>query len=143
PTCNSWMADTVRMSSTSQLSPETAALRRSLDALARRGIRRMRQWRFRQAVRDALAWSPVALAAVPLGALAGQVAAVLAGRVAAPLPSGWLAALSFAGVPLFIALLVAWDAIRFRPLRAAALALHDENGNTGERLVTADEFIAS
>ena len=80
----------------------------------------------------------------PLWLAAGPAVALLARLAGAPAPH-WtsLAALTLAGPVTYIAARVLWSYLRFRPERAAALALYDHHLATQDRLVTADAFLAS
>lgn len=117
--------------------PDDAMLPARLDALAVAGRRRLQHWRWRLALREAARPALWGLPVFPLAFLLARLAGT-------PLPGpGLLAGLSLFGPLLYVGGRVAWSVLRYRPARATALALHDANGQTQNRLVTADEFLAT
>ena len=119
------------------LSSRQAELLIKLDTVAQQGGQRLKQRRFHLALREAARWAPLWLTA-------GPAVALLARLAGGPAPNGAsLAALTLAGPVTYIAVRVLWSYLRFRPERAAALALYDRHLATQDRLVTADAFLAS
>lgn len=114
-------------------------LRSELDRLARSGRGCLLRWRVRVALREAGLWAPVALVAGPILWLL----LVLAGAL--PANPGWVvpAAFAIAGPPVYILARALFTRLTFSPSRSVALSLHDRNLASKDRLVTADEFLAS
>ena len=118
-------------------------LQQQLDSLASRAHRSLSKWAFardlRLTMRDALVW----LLAVPVILLGVQLVALLSGRGPLPLPLwGWLA-LALAGPIAFVAARMT-SLGKLRQLdRRACLGAYDLQLDTKDRLVTADQFIAS
>lgn len=130
--------DAPPISATAAPPPDRAQLRVQLDTLATSGAASLRHWRLRLALREAVRWLPLALAVGPLALIFARVFA------GAPAPRPGLAALAVwcaVGLAFYLVLHVAWTMVRYRPVRATALALHDRVRGTKDRLVTADEFL--
>lgn len=118
-------------------------LRQQLDALSDRARRFLGKWAFtrdlRLTMRDALLW----LLAAPLALFAVQVVLLLAGRAPLPLPVWAWVLLSVAGPLVFVGVRMAALAGGRELDRRACLGAFDLQLETKDRLVTADQFIAS
>lgn len=119
------------------LSPQQAELLIQLDSLAELGGKKLKLRNFHVAIRDAVHWAPLWLAAGPAVAFTARLAGAQA--------PDWktLVALTLAGPLNYFVVRVLWLYFHFQPERTVALALYDHHLTTQDRLVTADAFLAS
>jgi hypothetical protein len=120
-----------------------AELQQQLNALADRANRHLSKWAFardlRLTVRDALVW----LLAAPVSLSAVQIVMLLSGSGPLPLPVWAWALLALLGPIAFVALRMVTTADARQLDRRACLGAYDLQLETKDRLVTADQFIAS
>ncbi len=124
------------------MSPQVE-LQQNLNALAARARGVLARWAFardlRLTMRDALLW----LLAAPVALFAVQIVLLLSRRGPLPLPVWSWALLSLAGPIVFVAMRLGALAQHRQPDRRTCLGAFDLQLETKDRLVTADQFLAS
>jgi len=118
-------------------------LRQALDELAGRSTRYLANWHVHRDLRLACRDAPVWLLVAPGAFLIIQAGLVLNRRPALTWPLWIWLVLALLGPVLVVAGRMAWLRARRRIPRRIALAVFDRQLDTRDRLVTADDFLAS